>query len=149
MGRMERLNWEMELCPGLAILCWMIANPSSFCRMDGWNLAKKESMRGRKIVMYRDLEHIPVLAKAGGIVSFTREISAFQAVKNPDSLWIRVYAGADGCFILYEDDNETCDYERNVCVKTRMTYAERERAVFTAEPARGDDTLIPTKREYG
>lgn len=103
---------------------------------------------GRKMMMYRDLEHIPVLAKAGGIVPFTKEISAFQAVKNPDSLWIRVYAGADGRFLLYEDDNETCDYEKDICVKTWMTYEERERAVFVVEPALGKGSLIPEKRDY-
>lgn len=103
---------------------------------------------GRNLVMYRTLKSIPVLAKAGGILPFTREISALQAVKNPDSLWIRVYGGADGSFVLYEDDNETCGYEKGIGVKTRMTYQEGERAVFTVEPAEGDCSLIPAKRDY-
>lgn len=103
---------------------------------------------GRNLVMYRTLKSIPVLAKAGGILPFTREISALQAVKNPDSLWIRVYGGADGSFVLYEDDNETCGYEKGIGVKTRMTYQEGEQAVFTVEPAEGDCSLIPAKRDY-
>ncbi len=103
---------------------------------------------GRTLVMYRTLESIPVLARAGGIVPFTREISAVQAVKNPDSLWIRVYGGADGSFLLYEDDNETCGYQKGLCVITRMTYREGERAVFVVEPAQGDGSLIPEKRDY-
>ena len=104
---------------------------------------------GRTMEMYRDLNSIPVLAKAGGILPFTREISASQAVKNPDSLWVRVYAGADGRFVLYEDDNESCGYQEGICAKTVMTYKEEERqALFTIALAEGDCSLIPKKRTY-
>lgn len=103
---------------------------------------------GRMLKLYRSLEEIPVLAKAGAVVPFTDEISAVQAVANPTSLHIGVYAGADGNFELYEDDNETCDYENGVCVKTAMNYKEDEKAVFTIEAARGQLSLIPEKRSY-
>ena len=103
---------------------------------------------GRKIVMYRDLNSIPVLAKAGGILPFTKDISTFSAVSNPESLWIRVYAGADGNFTLYEDDNETCRYTEGVCAKTCMTYTEGEHAVFMISPAIGELSLIPKTRTY-
>lgn len=104
---------------------------------------------GRTMGMYRNLNSIPVLAKAGGILPFTREISASQAVKNPDSLWIRVYAGADGRFVLYEDDNESCRYQEGICAKTVITYTEGEKqAVFTVALAEGDSSLIPKKRTY-
>ena len=103
---------------------------------------------GRRVMMYRDLKSIPVLAKAGGILPFTREIRASQAVKNPDSLWIRVFAGADGSFLLYEDDNETCGYQDGIWAKTLMTWQEGEQPVFTVEPASGDRSLIPAVRDY-
>lgn len=103
------------------------------------------------MVLYRGLDSIPVLAKAGGILPFTKEISPKEAVKNPSSLWIRVYAGADGEFTLYEDDNETCGYEKGICAKTRMSYREdmeEGRAVFRIHPVSGDVSLIPEKRTY-
>ena len=62
----------------------------------------------RTLNMYRDLNSVPVLAKAGAIVQFTDEIKGSEAIKNPSSLCVKVYAGADGSFELYEDDNETC-----------------------------------------
>lgn len=120
---------------------------------------------GRSLMMYRDIFSIPVLAKAGGILPLTEEISAPEAGKNPDSLKIQVYAGADGEFTLYEDDNLSCDYLLGTSVKTRMTYREicdgeeesgdeagkREKmagkAVFTVEPAVGEYSLIPKQRE--
>lgn len=103
---------------------------------------------GRTLDMYRTLDSIPVLAKAGGIVPFTDEISGAQASKNPDSLRIHVYAGAEGKFALYEDDNETCAYEKKQCVITEMQYTEEHENVFTILPASGDLTLIPEKRRY-
>lgn len=103
---------------------------------------------GRMIDMYRDLSSIPVLAKAGSILPFTDAIIGLQAVKNPDSLRIKVFAGAYGSFLLYEDDNETCAYETGSCAFIRMEYSEQENAVFTIFPVEGDASLIPEKRSY-
>ena len=106
---------------------------------------------GRLLDLYRDLTSIPVLAKAGGILPFTDEIHGVQAGQNPASLRIKVFAGADGSFCLYEDDNDTCGYEEGLCVTTQMTYTEAEnalRAEFCIEPARGQLPLIPQKRSY-
>ena len=41
--------------------------------------------------MYRTLDSIPVLAKAGGILVMTDEIRGTEAEKNPESLNIRVF----------------------------------------------------------
>ena len=80
--------------------------------------------------MYRTLDSIPVLAKAGGILVMTDEIRGTEAEKNPESLNIRVFPGADGSFRLYEDDNETCAYENGACVFTEMDYKEKDQGVF-------------------
>lgn len=108
---------------------------------------------GRTLDMYRDLNSIPVLAKAGAILPFTEEISGVQAGRNPESLHIRVFAGADGSFTLYEDDNETCAYRDGVCVKSHLEYQDRMgteggESVFTIHPSEGDLSLIPEKRSY-
>ena len=102
----------------------------------------------RILNMYRDLDSIPVLAKAGAILPFTDEISGVQVSKNPETLRIKVYAGADGSFELYEDDNETCAYETEDCVKTLFTYTEGEKAEFVINPAKGNLSLIPKERSY-
>ena len=102
----------------------------------------------RILNMYRDLDSIPVLAKAGAILPLTDEISAVQVSQNPTSLRVKVYAGADGSFELYEDDNETCAYEAEDCVKTMFTYTEGEKAEFVINPAKGNLSLIPKERSY-
>lgn len=103
---------------------------------------------GRMLDMYRTLDSIPVLAKAGSILPFTDEISGKEACKNPASLRIKVFAGSKGSFELYEDDNETCRYEAGVSVITPMEYEEQKAAVFRIHPARGDLSLIQKKRSY-
>ena len=57
-----------------------------------------------------------MLAKAGGILPLTEEIRGTEAGRNPKSLHIKVFTGASGDFVLYEDDNETCAYEKGSCV---------------------------------
>lgn len=105
--------------------------------------------RGNRVLdMYRTLESIPVFAKAGGIVPFTDEIDGKQAAENPKSLRVRVFAGANGRFELYEDDNETCAYEAGRCVTTEMVYLEGFQNAFTVMPSKGDLSLIPQKRSY-
>ena len=104
---------------------------------------------GNRILdMYRDLNSIPVLAKAGSILSLTNEISGVQAAVNPSSLHLKVYAGNNGSFTLYEDDNETCAYENGDCVKTTYTYTETDTAEFIIGAAQGNISLIPEKRSY-
>ena len=82
------------------------------------------------------------------ILVMTDEIRGTEAEKNPESLNIRVFPGADGSFRLYEDDNETCAYENGACVFTEMDYKEKDQGVFTIHPAQGKTELIPAKRAY-
>ena len=86
--------------------------------------------------MYRTLDSIPVLAKAGGILVMTDEIRGTEAEKNPESLNIRVFPGADGSFRLYEDDNETCAYENGACVFTEWIIRKRIRQCLPFIPHR-------------
>ncbi|MDO4297898.1 MAG: glycoside hydrolase family 31 protein [Lachnospiraceae bacterium] len=104
---------------------------------------------GRTLDMYRMLSEIPVLAKAGSILPFTDEISGIQADRNPDSFRIQVFAGSNGSFTLYEDDNETCDYEKGICVLTDLEYVEdAAENKFVIHPSQGALNLIPEKRSY-
>lgn len=102
----------------------------------------------RVMDMYRGLESIPVLAHAGSILPYTEEISPQQAQENPSSFCLKVYAGADGTFTLYEDDNVSSNYEKGDSVSTSFTYREEKDALFTIDPAEGNRDLIPKKRRY-
>ena len=99
---------------------------------------------GRVLNMYRDINSIPVLAKAGAVIPTTDEIG--NADSNPQELCIHVYAGADGSFTLYEDDNVSEDYKTGKCVTTAMNFHWGSNAEFIIEGAQGETELIPEKR---
>lgn len=102
---------------------------------------------GRFLDMYRDINSIPVLAKAGAILPMTREIFGKEALENPESLVIKMYAGANGNFVLYEDDNETSDYLKNISVETKiqLDWDQKRVDIFHAQ---GEISLIPEFRNY-
>lgn len=101
----------------------------------------------RELDMYRDIHSIPVLAKAGAIVPMTEEIFGVEASRNPESLTIRVYGGADGCFQLYEDDNESNAYLKDQCVLTDMEL-KWNTGSFVIYKAMGSLELIPQSRAW-
>lgn len=100
---------------------------------------------GRMVTMYRDIQSIPVLAKAGAIVPTTDCIFGKEALGNPDSLLIKAFAGADGRFELYEDDNETQDYQKGICALTPLTLDWNGKC-FRVGPVEGKTELIPQNR---
>ena len=100
----------------------------------------------RIMMMYRDIQSIPVLAKAGAVIPMTEEIR--EAGANPGQLTIQVYAGADGEFVLYEDDNNTEDYKDGKCVKTRMQVSWGESSRLVIEKPEGCLEYLPEKRTY-
>lgn len=57
------------------------------------------------------LDVFPLYVRAGAIVPMGPVVQ--YATERPDAPYeIRVYPGADGKFTVYEDDNETYDYEK-------------------------------------
>ncbi len=101
---------------------------------------------GRKMNLYRDITTIPVLAKTGAIVPFQDDYME-SADENPKRLHLYVYAGADGAFTLYEDDNITTDYQEGKCVRTSYKWQEEEGCLHIFS-AKGETSLIPENREY-
>lgn len=102
----------------------------------------------RKLEMYRDINTIPVLVRSGGIIPMTDEIFKEAAITNPQQLNIKIFAGADGSFTLYEDDNETCGYEKGINVLTDMEFKWDGTQQFVIGPSKGEISLIPSERGY-
>jgi alpha-D-xyloside xylohydrolase len=56
------------------------------------------------------LERIPLYVRAGSIVRMGPE-KQWSTEKPEDPIELRIYAGADGDFTLYEDENDNYNYE--------------------------------------
>jgi len=95
---------------------------------------------GRRMTLMRSRESMPVLVKAGGIVPMTEEFSDSH-LRNPGSLEIHVFNGADGAFDLYED-------EGGEPVITRFAFTHGKTSVFRAEILGDAQGIIPQNRSY-
>jgi len=65
---------------------------------------------GQTVKKETPIDIIPLFVKAGSILPVGPEVQ-FAAEKKWDSLEIRIYEGANGSFILYEDENDNYNYE--------------------------------------
>ncbi|MDD4921750.1 MAG: glycoside hydrolase family 31 protein [Bacteroidales bacterium] len=68
---------------------------------------------GQTVNAAAPIETIPLYIRAGSILPMGPYLQ-FATEKPADPLEIRVYAGADGSFVLYEDENDTYNYEKGV-----------------------------------
>ncbi len=81
--------------------------PAGIDWVDFWT--GKRLSGGQTINADAPLDRIPVYAKAGSIIAFGP--SAQSSSTKPDPIELRVYAGSDADFILYEDEGDTYNYE--------------------------------------
>jgi len=102
---------------------------------------------GGYVTMHRDLDSIPVLAKAGAIVPMYRSGESNDLSLN-QGMDIHVWRG-NGCFELYEDDGETMAYLDGKYVITKMVAEETPELIrFTIEKPEGDLSMIRESRDW-
>jgi alpha-glucosidase/alpha-D-xyloside xylohydrolase len=101
---------------------------------------------GREIVRQVDLETLPLFVRAGAIIPMdpVRQFTS-QAVDEPTTL--RVYAGADGEFTLYDDDGVSQEYLSGNYRRTRFAWHDAERRL-TIERVGNNGELESTPRPF-
>lgn len=102
----------------------------------------------RKIVLYRDIYTIPVLAKAGSIIPMASEASVSNGTDNPEEMEIRIFAGDNGSFDLYEDNSQHNTLDNLREATTHMKFSWGETSLFTIRGYTGHNGVIPEKRSY-
>jgi alpha-D-xyloside xylohydrolase len=78
---------------------------------DFWTGAALEG--GRILDAPSPIDHIPLYIRAGAILPLGPDLQ-YAAEKSADPIELRVYRGANGTFTLYEDENDSYDYEKGV-----------------------------------
>jgi alpha-D-xyloside xylohydrolase len=66
---------------------------------------------GRALDAPSPIDRMPLYVRAGSILPLGPDVQ-YAAEKSADPIEIRVYRGANGAFTLYEDENDTYDYEK-------------------------------------
>ncbi|GAB3361469.1 glycoside hydrolase family 31 protein [Arachidicoccus ginsenosidivorans] len=67
------------------------------------------------------LDIMPIYIKAGSILPWGPDVQ-FATEKKWDDLEIRIYPGADGTFVLYEDQNDNYNYEKGAFSEILMDW---------------------------
>ena len=102
----------------------------------------------RRLSMFRPLDSIPVLAKAGGILPMDGEECLKNGTGLPDRILLRLFPEADGESELIEDNGKLptdSAYRRAV---TRFRMRRGTGLEVDILPPEGETDLLPEKRHY-
>jgi alpha-D-xyloside xylohydrolase len=100
--------------------------PSGADWYDFWTHQRQRG--GQTVTRDAPLEIIPLYVRAGSIIPMGPIVQ--YATERPEAPYeIRVYPGADGRFTIYEDDNETYEYEKGASARYDLTWDDGRRTL--------------------
>jgi hypothetical protein len=101
------------------------------------------------VELHRDSSSIPVLLHAGGILPLATGdgVEDLDAAANPVRLEVLIAPGADGRFMLYEDDGTGQTVDDAPTVTTELTW-DQTAGSLTIGPAKGPAGVVPTRRTW-
>ncbi len=83
---------------------------------------------GTKVNKETPLDIIPLYVKAGAIIPTGPDVQ-FAEEKKWDTLELKVYTGANGQFVLYEDENDNYNYEKGVYSTIQFDWNESNKSL--------------------
>lgn len=95
--------------------------PKNTSWYDFWTGEKFEG--GQTIKADASFETMPLFVKAGSIVPLGPNIQ--YSTEKADPIEIRIYAGEDGEFTLYEDENDNYNYEKGLYSLIKFTWDDQ------------------------
>jgi len=100
--------------------------PKSTAWVDFWTGQTVEG--GQAIEAQAPIETIPLYVRAGSIVPMGGFLQ-YATEKPADMIELRIYPGADGEFVLYEDENDNYNYEQGKYATIRFTWSDKTRTL--------------------
>lgn len=110
---------------------------------DFWTNQKHEG--GREITRPVDLETIPLYVRAGAILT-QGPLKQYTAEKVDGPIEVSVYPGANGTFLLYDDDGSSFNYRKGEWMGLTMAWNDSRRTL-SLSLAPGSKMLAPGKVE--
>ena len=123
---------------------WDVYLPKSAIWYDFWT--GKRFSGGQTIKTAAPRHRIPVFIKAGSIVPMGKFLQ-YTSEKPIDTLEIRIYAGADGQFTLYNDEGNNYNYEKGKYTLVPLKWNE-ERQMLTIDVQQGSYAGALKKRVF-
>ena len=81
---------------------------------DWYDFWSNQRMKGgQSVTIQATLDQVPMFVRAGSILPLGPEMQ-WVGEKSWDNLELRVFPGADGSFVLYEDEGDNYNYEKGI-----------------------------------
>ncbi|TJY61537.1 DUF5110 domain-containing protein [Sphingobacterium alkalisoli] len=87
---------------------------------------------GQTVTTPAPADIIPLYIKAGSIIPFGPKVQ-YSTEKKWDNLEIRIYAGADGEFVLYEDEFDNYNYEKGQFSEIAFSWSDSSQILTIGE----------------
>ena len=87
---------------------------------------------GNKVNKQTPLDIIPLYIKAGSIIPIGPSVQ-YAEEKKWDTLEIRIYPGANGKFVLYEDENDNYNYEKGIYSTIMLDWDDRKKTLSISD----------------
>jgi alpha-D-xyloside xylohydrolase len=87
---------------------------------------------GNKVGKETPIDIIPLYVKAGSILPIGPDVQ-YAEEKKWDDIEIRVYRGANGTFVLYEDENDNYNYEKGVYSTISFLWDDAKRSLTISD----------------
>lgn len=97
---------------------------------DFWTGAKLQG--GQDVESSAPIETIPLYVKAGSIIPMGPEVE-YATQKANKNIELRIYPGADGKFTLYEDENDSYNYEKGKYATFTFSWNDKTHVLHVAD----------------
>lgn len=122
----EKDKWKNPVANFSRIKTQAVYLPQGTDWFDFWTGEKLNG--GQTINKEVPIDIIPLYIKAGSIIPWGPKVQ-YATEKKWDNLEIRIYTGADGEFILYEDENDNYNYEKGIYSIIRFKWKDQSRTL--------------------
>ena len=97
---------------------------------DFWT--NKQYNGGQHVTLETSFDRVPMFVRAGSILPLGPEMQ-YVGEKSWDNLELRIYPGADGSFLLYEDEGDNYNYEKGAYSTIAFQWNDRTRTLTIAD----------------
>ena len=101
---------------------------------------------GQSVTIQATLDQVPMYVRAGSILPLGPEMQ-YVGEKPWDNLELRVYPGADGSFVLYEDEGDNYNYEKGVYSTITFQWNDKSK-MLTISQRKGDFPGMLQQRQF-
>ena len=114
---------------------------------DWYDFWSNQRMKGgQSVTIQATLDQVPMFVRAGSILPLGPEMQ-WVGEKSWDNLELRVYPGADGSFVLYEDEGDNYNYEKGIYSTITFQWNDKSK-IFTIGARQGSYPGMLQQRQF-